>query len=406
MEDYLIKPPKLNTFAKIMFFLLSSVCLILLGMLIFMQINDSLKATNGEIFASNTPIEYKAYLDGEVKQVLVNEGDQVILGDTLVVIENELLATEYKAIEENYLLEQNNLVLNKKELAILSSKLSALLNQKNLNYANKTHTNSIADIEIQSLEKKIQSLEQKVLLSGERLIKDKRLLDEGLISSVIFEEKSRNHIDEMNILEDVKKEYRLKKSSKTGNKNLYLEKKQNLKLTKIDLEKEIIGLEKIIFQQETMIQTLAGQKDLVENEIKKMSIIAEADGIVSTVFNEKRKTRFISKGTPLLTIRPIKQQNFSARLQISQHAVAKVHAGQQIHLKLDAYNYYQYGILKGTIKAVNPKDTTNQFYILVELPEVPPSFDLQTGYKVKGDIILRKMKLYRFMMERLFGKLR
>jgi len=406
MEDYIIRAPKIHTFAKTIFILLSIVTVILTVLLCVLEINDLVKASNGEIFSMNTPIEYKSYLDGEVEEVLVKEGDKVFIGDTLIVSRNDQLNKNYELTQANYLLEKNNLKLNKKELGILYNKLSTLRQQNNLIDDNKKHSNSIADIEIQSLQTKIEDIKKKTKISKERLKNDKNLMDDGVISIEEFEEEYRRNIDDMNMLRDANKEYELKKYSKRGNNNTFREKIQNLKLNKIDLEKEIVRLEKIIFQQETTIQTLDGQIDLLESEKSKMSTIAESNGIVASVFDEKRKIKFVSKGTSLLTVQPTQQQKFSARLQISQHAVAKVHAGQDIHLKLDAYNYYQYGILKGIIKSVTPKDTTNQFYLFVDIPDIPPIFDLQTGYQVSGDIILQKMKLYEFILDGLFGKLR
>ncbi len=406
MEDYTIRAPKIHTFVSIIFGLLSFVTVSILALLFLLEINDVVKASDGEIYSLNTPVEYNSYLDGEVKKVLIKEGDKVLKGDTLVIVENEQLNTDYENTMANYLLENNNLKLNKKELTILYDKISTLDRQDDLIDANKKHANSIANIEIQSLESKMEAIRQKTALSKERLKNDQSLLDDGIISTEEFEKKYRENIDEMNTLRDINKEYELKKSSRIGNNNIFLDKIQNLELNKIDLAKEIVDKEKIIFQQETAIQSLGGHLELLQREKDKMVTIAESDGIVVSAFDENRKIRFISKGTSLLTVRPIQQQEFSARLQISQHSIAKVHPGQEINLKLDAYNYYQYGILKGKINSVTPKDTTNQFYLFVEIPEVPPVFDLKSGYLVTGDIILEKMKLYEFILDRLFGKLR
>jgi len=405
MENFTIKPPSIHLFAKIIFVLLSAVTVVVLFMLFFMQINDSVRANNGEILATNAPISYTAYMDGEVKQLYVREGESIYAGDTLLILQNEALYSEYQMTIESHRVEQSNLQLNQKELEILHEKTRAFGNQKQLNHQNRLHIDDVTNIEVKTLVDKIQSLEQKLSLSSERLNKDKELVEEGILSQELFEEKSRIYIDELNLLNDFKKEFQLKKSAKTSNHNSYLEKNQTLKINEIDLEKEIIGLEKLIAQQKVNIQNLDTQKKLLFKQLQKLIIIAEDSGIVTTVFDENSRTRFIPKGTSLLTVRPIEQQQFFARLQISQQSVAKVQPGQSIHLKLDAYNHYQYGILKGTITSVSPKDTSNQFYLLAEIPEVPPTFALQSGYKIKGDIILRRMKLYRFMIERLFQKL-
>ena len=406
MEDYLIKPPKLGTFVKVMFYLLSAVTMTILVMLFFMKINDSVKASGGEIFSLNAPIEYKAYQEGEVHQVLVNEGDQVQKGDTLLIIRNETLMTEYSKNKESYFLEQINLGLNKKELENHNNKLTTLNQQKNTIYANDKHNRNNTGIEINSLEEKIKSKEEKLRLGEGRLQKDKQLFKEGVMSQQEFENKRRTYLDELNELAELRQQYKLKVSSRVGNKNTFSEKLQLLNINRINVEQEIIELKKKIFQQETLVETLGVQMEFLAKEMKKLLVISDVDGTIATLFNEKQKTRFVEKGTPLVIVRPDEEEVFLARLQIPQSAVAKIQIGQQIHLKLEAYNYYQYGILKGKIKSINPKDATNQFYLLAEIPEVPEHFELQSGYQVKGDIILQKMKLYQFVLDGLFGKLR
>jgi hypothetical protein len=85
--------------------------------------------------------------------------------------------------------------------------------------------------------------------------------------------------------------------------------------------------------------------------------------------------------------------------------LAYVKKGQDINLKLDAYNYYRYGAVKGKITYVSPSDVNQTFYCLARIDSYNPNIDLKAGYKLKGEIIVEKMVLYQYIMKKLFDKI-
>jgi multidrug efflux pump subunit AcrA (membrane-fusion protein) len=405
MEDFLINPPKLGAFVRITFYLLFSVVGTIFIAMIFLQINDSVRASSGEIFSRNPPVEYRSSHEAEVKRVICNEGDTVKRGDTLLLLHNDALLSDYTKIKENYFLEQLNLNLDKEELETMGKKTEEIEKQKQLLRSNSSYNRQNIDIELKDLDQKIEAATEKLEMSETRLEKDKALFKEGIISQEDFENKRKVYLEALNQLSETRAAYQLKFAAQTGNKNAYSERLRQLNLNWINMEQEMIQLKKQIFQKETLIETLGVQMEFLAKEMKRLTVLAEQDGIVATVFNEQLTTRFISKGTLLAIVRPLEEAAFFARLQVSQSAIAKVKNGQAIHLKLKAYNFYQYGILKGTVAGIHPKDSTNQFYLLVEIPRVPAYFNLQSGYQVKGDVILKRMPLYRYVLNGLFGKL-
>jgi multidrug resistance efflux pump len=46
---------------------------------------------------------------------------------------------------------------------------------------------------------------------------------------------------------------------------------------------------------------------------------------------------------------------------LKEEDLAYVEKGQEINLKLDAYNYYRYGAIKGKITYVSPSDVDKTF---------------------------------------------
>ena len=129
------------------------------------------------------------------------------------------------------------------------------------------------------------------------------------------------------------------------------------------------------------------------------------DGYVSWLFNTRQEESFVSKGTALARITPEEEERFYARLQIPEKDIKDIKPGQDAHLKLNAYNHYQFGVVKAKVSFIN-KDTSDYFYVLTELQGSPQEpIRLKDGFKLKGEVIVGRMKLYRFIMKRLFTKL-
>ena len=100
-----------------------------------------------------------------------------------------------------------------------------------------------------------------------------------------------------------------------------------------------------------------------------------------------------------------KEEEFYAKCLLSQESIKEVAVGQDTHIKLDAYNYYRFGVLKGEVDYIARADTSNNFYVLERIPpKNTADFDLKSGYLLKGEIILGRIKLYQFIFRSLFEK--
>ncbi len=404
MVDYLINAPKLNSFVKVLFYLLMIVVATIAAALVGLNINEKVTINNGELFSRNAPIQYKATEEGFIEKIWVNEGSNVLIGDTLIQLRNDRLLSEYAKVKEEYFLQQINLNLDKKELDNREKKLVQLEKRKSLVFAKNKYNKESSFIEMRSAEEQIKALNEKLKLGESRLQKDFQLYKDGALSQLDYEENRRSHLDEINELEESRKNYQLILAARDNHKNQFSENLQSVQLQWINLEQEIIEQKKLIFLKESKIQNLAIQMDFLLKEIKKLTICSSVEGTVISLFNEKYNTVQSEKGITLVTVKPEEAEVFYARLEVSQASISKLKKGQTIHLKLKAYNFLQYGILRGVVETINPKDTTNKFYVLARINEVPTVINLQTGYLVKGDIILQRMKLYRYIMHSMFEK--
>ena len=405
MVNYLIQPPKINIFVRLLFYLLMAVVTTILLVVLFFKINDTVIVKDGELFSRNAPVQYNATYDAEIQKISVNEGDQVAIGDTLILLKNDELLAEYAKIKEAYFLQQMNLNLDQKELINRENKLQQLNHHKQLAFAKNKYNQKNSTIELQSAEEQIKALKEKLTLGESRLKKDFQLYKDGALSQLDYENNRRKHLDEINELESARKNYQLQLAAQSDYKNQFNENLQQIRFQWINLEQEIIEQKKLIFEKETAIQNLAIQMDFLANEIRKLCIKSTINGTITSVFHEKQLIKNIQKGQNLITIKPQEAEVFYARLKIPQKSISKIKKGQTIHLKLEAYNYLQHGIVKGKIENIHQKDTTQNFFVLARLNEVPSNFVLQTGYKAKGSIILEQMKLYQYIARQMFEKI-
>ena len=72
-------------------------------------------------------------------------------------------------------------------------------------------------------------------------------------------------------------------------------------------------------------------------------------------------------------------------------------------LNVNAFNYYRFGVIRGTVTNISKSPDQDAFVVLASLNE-NPSIPLKNGFKVGGDIILEKVKLFKFVLTRMFSK--
>ncbi|MBC7747206.1 MAG: HlyD family efflux transporter periplasmic adaptor subunit [Methylotenera sp.] len=74
----------------------------------------------------------------------------------------------------------------------------------------------------------------------------------------------------------------------------------------------------------------------------------------------------IKKGDILTIIAP-KKEAFCAKVILDEKDLAYIKKGQEINLKLDAYNYYRFGAVIGKITYVSASDVEKTFYCLATI---------------------------------------
>ncbi len=404
MDVYLNQPPRVFIIIKIMAWLLISAIGIGLLLVFTLKIHETISFRSGQLFSQNAPIIYRAPAEAKLKQLLVKEGQSVQKGDTLLVLQNDLLLAEYQKAKEQYWLTLANINLLKKQIANLESKVEELQKQEKIIDSGFYTQRNSHSMELSALEQQISNLEESCEIAARRLEKDHELMDNGLLSRQKYQEKYQLFLSTKNELSDLQKQYHLRQSSQKGLRNTYSGQKHDWKLQLLANNFEYVDIKKSLLEEEARHQELGNNMQRLLAELNNMSIIAAVDGNVSNLFNTFKFTNFITKNTPLLTLTPQEEETFFAKFNIPQKSMSKVEKGQIVHFKVDAYNHYYYGILRGKVEHLARQDTSNNFYVLASISNKRDGFDLKSGFRISGDILIKERRLAAMLWERLLKK--
>lgn len=124
-------------------------------------------------------------------------------------------------------------------------------------------------------------------------------------------------------------------------------------------------------------------------------------------------TDAVTPGTePLFTLMPVNAPLF-ADVWVGSQDVGFVKVGHEVHMKLDAYRFLEYGMVKGTVKTISENsftiDDNNQpvppyFKVHVAITEVklhgvPQNFRLLPGDTLTGDIMVGQRTIMSYLTD-------
>jgi multidrug resistance efflux pump len=233
---------------------------------------------------------------------------------------------------------------------------------------------------------------------------DSILFSKGAISKLEFINQKNNSINDKKSISETSSDYRRKLNVYKNLTNRHDENKNNIHRSIIEIDKQITEYAKEKLDLISDIENKKFNLDYISDELHKLVIISPINGTISNLFNTKQNIDIILKDDPLITLSPLKE-NYYAKITLPEKDLIYVKKNQMANLKIDAYNYYKYGAVKGEISYISPSDIEGDFYCLVDLKNHNKNIKLKAGYKFKGEIILEEMKMYEYIFKFLFNKI-
>lgn len=391
-------------FIKVFFRILASFFVLVVISIFFFNINDSVVFQTGEILAENPQLDYKAPFEGVAEKILVKEGQNVNSGDTLMILRSEQVQKDFvaaKALMESQR-KANAVIIGLMEDA--KSKTQNLLREKQLNV--KTHDSQKTKLrnELQSASEKVNLTREQLLhVATEKLKMDSTLFKQQVISKLDITNSYDNYSNYKNSLLQSELTRNQIQSSVGGLDNDYLRTQNALDLKLIELRERFKELDRQKSESDKELKTTEENlKYLIGLKVKQY-LIAGADGEVQNLYNVKFKANYVNKDELLLSIAP-KKGKLLAKVAIPQRDMRYVQMGQEAHLKVDAFNFYDQGILKGRVSYVPERKPKEDFYVLIDLTD-SRKFLLKAGYSLRGEIIVERTSIFRFIVKKLFRKI-
>jgi hemolysin D len=116
----------------------------------------------------------------------------------------------------------------------------------------------------------------------------------------------------------------------------------------------------------------------------------------------------LNAGEPLINLAPLKSP-LEAELHVAARDIGFIQVGDDVSIKLDAYNFIDHGLVEGKVQSISDgsfttddksDQTTDPYYKVyvtlsaITLRNVPPGFRLVPGITLKGDIHIGNRSLF------------
>jgi multidrug resistance efflux pump len=239
------------------------------------------------------------------------------------------------------------------------------------------------------------------------------LLQKGAISEKEYYTRYQAYLDDANSLNKMRNEAFQQANKKDNIEDDFADNANKLELEVLNLQSEYLTHQRTLEQEEARKKELQTKLSMQGRELDKLTIISEIDGYATNLYNTQKDVNLVLKNQTLLIVTPFSEEKFYANFKVNEKEIRDIRVGQKVHIKISAYDHYKFGILKGTITHINKEmgaekqsGSNDLFYVLVDLPdEELKKMDIKSGFKVSGEIIIRKVKLYQYFFKSIFKKI-
>lgn len=354
----------------------------------------------------NPPAELICKVSGKIQKLFSSDGQEVVSGSLIAVIENTTDFDDYLSLKDELALTNNensweNAVLEHEDTLMLS--LGDIQNsfetyKKNWNsfrnYLLAGFTDQKTELLQKQIEKKeeyIQILEQQKALqdidfrlSKKRVVKDSAIFVKGGISEKEYETEKQLLLQKESALKGYE-------ASLNNAASSVLTMKENL--LELHLKKQSEISQYIIMLDES--------KQTLETSIRKWEelymIVSPVAGKIafSSFWSENQ---MVNAGDRLATVVPSAPTRIIGRTIIPRAGFGKVEVGQKVNIKLSGFPYMEFGMLTGYISSISMIPEKDGYVAEIELPQgmlTNYSEDLRFIHEMDGtaDIITQQTRM-------------
>lgn len=234
-------------------------------------------------------------------------------------------------------------------------------------------------------------------------IKEGQVVKQGEVIFVFDD--SKVSLDSMTADQDLVTYLNKLKTTNAALKNARIEKGRisvNKPTDMTEIDRQIYMYTQDSIDYSYQINKKKSQLSYINNLSNTYSVKSPINGTVSYVYNSTQNSPQVNAGDLLAIITPANEQYY-AKIIVPENDLPYIRAGQSVNIRIDAYNYRKYGTVKGEIEHISPSLVGDNFYAIVKLKEYPINIDLKAGYRITGEIILDKLRLYQFLKKKVLS---
>lgn len=404
MENSTYYNTKSINFIKFLNRILVAFLLLVVVLIFALSMNDTVKFKEGEIFSDTPQLKINAPDEVKIVKIFVKEGQEVHKGDTLFVLENKKTKSNFDILNAEVISNEHKINIINKLIENTKERKNALVQLLNIQANIYTTDRKKTALEIQAINNKINLASQQSSILTDKYRTDSLLYAKGAISKYEMTNTRNTSLIDRRGQVDIKSSYNEKNYDFENLHNNYKMTKNDLNRSIIDVDNQIQNYQKDLEDLLTKLKNSKSELNYITDELKKLSVLSPFDATISNLFNARQNIEIINKGELLTILAPTKEK-FYAKVVLDEKDIAYVKKGQEINLKLDAYNYYRFGAIKGKITYVSPSDVDKTFYCLAKIERYNPRINLKAGYKLKGEVIIEEMQVYQYIFKKLFNKI-
>ena len=352
-------------------------------------------------------------ISGKIDKVYAKDKDFVKKDSSLVLIESTANLKDIfflkKFIDEvqNADLERLNQITLKSDLKLGGIQnmyadlienikvYTSFINDNDLNARKSSLTQQILQIEglNESIKKQEIILSRQTKIAQANYKRNSQLFEQGVISATDLEALESNYLQYQRDLENI--------STQAINNDIRINQLRS-QLVEITHQKEETGRNRLISIKEK-IQTI---RAAIEEWEKTYIIKSPIDGQIS-FHGIWSNNQYINANEDLFDIVPMNTSKSFGKMTISEQNSGKLEIGQRVIIKLDGYNYREFGVINGVVKSMSLTPVNGFYTIYVELPEkmlTTHNKALATNLEIQGiaEIVTEDLRL----IDRIFYTIR
>ncbi len=366
------------------------------------------------ITTQTPPIRVVSRSNGKIETFLTQEGDRVVSGQYLAVLENTADYSDMEALQ-NQIKRFQGFLVKPDDYLDVEWNADVVLGDLQIAYSDFLKQfleyrvlvrDTFNERKINNMNVQIASLER----LGEQLAKQKGILDQELELEQKKYDNNRK-LFEQNLISE---------SDLAGVESQFLQKKYsvenagtaivNNRIRISELRVGIGELEKANRDQRR--QGRVGAQEAFKKLVTELggweqryALKSPVDGRVS-FFRFWSNNQYVNVGDEVMMIIP-GPDDLVGKIYLAQTGAGKVKPGQKVHIKFDSYPYKEYGMVFGEVERVSAVARENQYLVDVALPDGLATVykkELEFKHNMAGsaDIITQDMRL----IERIFNQFR